>query len=56
MRPDREHDTTAARTDPDLLTLIAAWVSDGQLSLANLGYDGEPTIFTIPFKKPKTEN
>jgi hypothetical protein len=36
-----------------LLTLIAAWVSDGQLSLADLGYEGEPDIFTIPFKKPK---
>jgi DDE superfamily endonuclease len=29
VRPGREHDTTAARTDPDLLALIAAWVSDG---------------------------
>lgn len=53
VRPGREHDTTAARTDPDLLALIAAWVSDGQLSLADLGYEGEPDIFTIPFKKPK---
>jgi hypothetical protein len=53
VRPGREHDTTAARTDPDLLTLIAMWVSDGQLSLADLGYEGEPDIFKIPFKKPK---
>ena len=29
VRPGREHDTTAARADPNLLTLIA--VSDGQL-------------------------
>jgi len=53
VRPGREHDTTAARADPDLLTLIAAWVSDGQLSLATLGYEGEPDLFTIPFKKPQ---
>jgi len=52
VRPGREHDTTAARADPDLLTLIAAWVGDGQLSLADLGYEGEPDIFTIPVKKP----
>jgi hypothetical protein len=53
VRPGREHDTAAARADPNLLTLIAAWVSDGQLSLADLGYEGEPDIFKIPFKKPK---
>ena len=53
VRPGREHDTTAARTDPELLALIADWVCDGQLSLADLGYEGEPDIFTIPFKKPR---
>jgi hypothetical protein len=53
VRPGRERDTTAARTDPDLLALIAAWVSDGQHSLADLGYEGEPDILSIPFKKPK---
>ena len=53
VRPGREHDMTAARTDPDLLRLIAEWVSDGQASLADLGYQGEPEIFTVPFKKPK---
>lgn len=52
VRPGREHDTTAARADPDLLARIAEWVSDGQLSLADLGYEGEPEIFTIPIKKP----
>jgi hypothetical protein len=52
VRPGREHDTTAARADPDLLARIADWVSDGQLSLADLGYEGEPEIFTIPVKKP----
>ena len=29
VRPGREHDTTAARADPDLLTQIRAWVDDG---------------------------
>ena len=53
VRPGREHDTTAARTDPDLLKLITAWVGDGHLSLADLGYEGEPDIFKVPFKKPK---
>ena len=53
VRPGREHDTTAARADPDLLTLIAAWVGDGQPCLADLGYEGEPDHFTVPFKKPK---
>jgi hypothetical protein len=53
VRPGREHDISAARADPDLLTRIAEWVTDGQLSLADLGYEGEPAIFRIPFKKPK---
>jgi DDE superfamily endonuclease len=53
VRPGREHDTTAARTDPDLLARIADWVSDGTHALADLGYEGEPETFTIPFKKPK---
>ena len=26
VRPGREHDTTAARADPDLLTQITTWV------------------------------
>jgi len=57
VRPGREHDTTtttttAARADPDLLARIAEWVSDGGLSLADLGYEGEPDLFHIPAKKP----
>lgn len=53
VRPGREHDLTAARADPDLLRLITEWVGDGQLSLADLGYEGAPEVFKIPFKKPK---
>src|SRR3954451_17644690 len=52
VRPGREHDLTAARADPDLPCLIAEWVCDGQMSLADLGYEGEPEIFKVPFKKP----
>jgi hypothetical protein len=53
VRPGGEHDTSAARADPDLLARITDWVSDGALTLADLGYEGEPETFTIPFKKPK---
>jgi hypothetical protein len=53
VRPGREHDTSAARADPDLLARIADWVSGGAHALADLGYEGEPETFTIPFKKPK---
>jgi DDE superfamily endonuclease len=51
VRPGREHDTTAARADPDLLTQITAWVHDGQHGLADLGYEGEAEILRIPIKK-----
>ncbi|MGH3921815.1 MAG: HARBI1 family protein [Pseudonocardiaceae bacterium] len=53
VRPGREHDTTAARADPELLARLADWVGDGRLSLADLGYEGEPEIFRIPVKKPQ---
>jgi hypothetical protein len=53
VRPGREHDLTAAKADPDLLDLIAVWASDGGMSLADLGYEGAPETFKVPFKKPK---
>ena len=53
VRPGREHDTTAARADPVLLHRIRDWIGDGAPALADLGYEGEPEVFTIPFKKPK---
>jgi hypothetical protein len=55
VRPGREHDTTAARADPDLLAAITAWVADGQPGLADLGYEGESDTLTIPIKKPKND-
>jgi hypothetical protein len=54
-RPGREHDTTAARADPDLLARIAEWVADELPALADLGYEGEPDIFTIPIKKSRDQ-
>jgi len=51
VRPGREHDTTAARADPDLLTQIRAWVDAGRLGLADLGYEGEADTLRIPIKK-----
>lgn len=53
VRPGREHDTTAARADPHLLDLLATWAGDGQLTLADLGYEGETDTVKIPFKKPQ---
>jgi hypothetical protein len=52
VRPGREHDTTAARADPALLTDLTDWVADGQLGLADLGYEGEADLLRIPIKKP----
>jgi hypothetical protein len=52
VRPGREHDTTAARVHPDLLTDLATWVDDDQLGLADLGYEAEASILRIPIKKP----
>jgi hypothetical protein len=53
VRPGREHDMTAARADPELLERIGDWISEGSHALADLGYEGAPDTFTIPFKKPK---
>jgi DDE superfamily endonuclease len=55
VRPGREHDMTAARADPELLERIGDWISEGSHALADLGYEGAPDTFTIPFKKPDGE-
>ena len=46
VHPGREHDTTADRTDPDLLTQLAAWVDDGQPGLA--AGSGRPSSVPVP--------
>ncbi|GAB3172500.1 IS5-like element IS470 family transposase [Myceligenerans halotolerans] len=60
VRPGREHDTTAARRHPGLLDHLDAWtrdahgVRDGRRhALADLGYQGEDKILTVPHKTPK---
>ncbi|MFC3994089.1 HARBI1 family protein, partial [Actinoplanes siamensis] len=51
VRPGREHDITAARTHGILPALTLA---GGDLrTLGDLGYEGEPGIITVAFKKPK---
>jgi hypothetical protein len=51
VRPGREHHTTAVRADPVLLQQITDWIDDGGLALADLGYEGEASLFRIPVKK-----
>jgi len=53
VRPGREHDLTAAKADPQLLELIALCVSDGQMSLADLAYEGEPETFKVRSRNPR---
>jgi hypothetical protein len=52
VRPGREHDTTCLRTHPDMLPTLRAWTGDDLPALADLGYEGEPDVFTLPIKKP----
>jgi hypothetical protein len=52
VRPGREHDTTAARTDPHMLDDLRTWLDHEHRALADLGYEGENTVLHTPFKKP----
>lgn len=52
VRPGREHDTTAARTHPEILPAFAE-ISDDLWTLGDLGYEGEAGTITVAFKKPK---
>jgi hypothetical protein len=51
-RPGREHDTTAARADPDLLPALRQWLDPEHKALGDLGYEGEKDVLHVPFKKP----
>ncbi|MBB5871966.1 hypothetical protein F4553_005345 [Allocatelliglobosispora scoriae] len=51
VRPGREHDTTCARAHPQILPDRAEWTGEGLHALADLGYEGEAAIFTVPIKK-----
>jgi hypothetical protein len=50
--PGREHDTTALRSHPQALPLLAEWTDEGHAVLADLGYEGERTALTTPVKQP----
>ena len=52
VRPGREHDTTALRTHPEALPLLAGWTDDEHAVLADLGYEGEREALTTPVKTP----
>ena len=48
VRPGREHDTTALRTHPEALPLLAEWTDAEHVALADLGYEGEREALTTP--------
>src|SRR3954468_18772140 len=50
VRPGREHDTTALRTDAEALPLLAEWTDEDHAALADLGYEGERAALTTPVK------
>ena len=50
VRPGREHDTTAIRTQPENLPALTAAGTDLR-ALGDLGYEGEPGTITVAFKK-----
>jgi hypothetical protein len=51
VRPGREHDTTALRTDPEALPLLGEWTDAQHAALADLGYEGERGVLTTPVKR-----
>jgi hypothetical protein len=51
VRPGREHDTTRARTHPEILPALTAWTSNDLTALGDLGYEGEDPLTRIPIKK-----
>ncbi len=51
VRPGREHDTTALRTHPEAVPLLAEWTDQAHAVLADLGYEGERAALTTPIKK-----
>ena len=52
VRPGREHDTTALRTHPEALPLLAEWNDAEHAALGDLGYEGERDALTTPVKTP----
>lgn len=54
VRPGREHDTTALRQHPEILSVLGRWIDDHRRVLGDLGYEGEAGTITVAFKKPTT--
>jgi hypothetical protein len=48
VRPGREHDTTALRTQPEALPLLAEWTDQAHAVLTDPGYEGERATLTTP--------
>jgi hypothetical protein len=51
VRPGREHDTTCLRAHAEILPALASWTGDGLPALADLGYEGEADLFTLPVER-----
>jgi hypothetical protein len=51
VRPGREHDTTCARTHPELLPTLDAWTDLDHAALADLGYEGENQRLICPINE-----
>lgn len=52
VRPGREHDITCLRSHPEMLPALILWTGEDLPALADLGYEGEAQIFTLPVKRP----
>ncbi len=52
VRPGREHDTTAVRAHPQILSALTEAGTDLR-TLGDLGYQGLADTITVAFKKPK---
>jgi hypothetical protein len=50
VRPGREHDITAARHDPQVLATLEQWCDQRHGVLADLGYEGERDVLTLPVR------
>lgn len=51
VRPGREHHTTALRSHPEALPLLAEWTDDIHAVRGDLGDEGEHSTITAPVKK-----
>lgn len=52
VRPGREHDVTALRTQPEMVSALTDWTASELPVLGDLGYEGEAGLITMAVKKP----